>query len=305
MRVTKNLNSFKIILVFFISLFFSHPTITEGKSKFVISSSSEQLKEETQNILNTAYQRISQTLQDSLTYITTVYIADSEAEFQSKISTTFPDWGIGCAIPDRHLIVVKSPIEFRYGKSLKQVLEHELAHIFLETKVKGKRIPRWLNEGFAMMQSHEWTLGQDVVVARAVLTNSVFPLSKIERLNRFNQNQADLAYTLSFLAASYLFREYGEEGFIDITELFSQGESWDEVFLEGTGSDYIDFQMEFHNYIKNRYQWISLLGDTYFFWLGLAFLIILIYLLKKRYTKKILRKWEEEEKSQANEKEAD
>ncbi|MGB2696451.1 MAG: hypothetical protein WBD28_01170, partial [Candidatus Zixiibacteriota bacterium] len=137
MRVTKNLNSFKIILVFFIFLLFSHPTIIEGKSKFVIFSSSEELKEETEDILNNAYQRISQTLQDSLTYITDVYIADTDEEFQSKTGTSFPDWGIGCAIPSRHLLVVKSPIKFRYGKSLKQVLEHELAHIFLEEKVKG------------------------------------------------------------------------------------------------------------------------------------------------------------------------
>lgn len=303
MRVTKNLNSFKIILVFFIFLLFSHPTIIEGKSKFVIFSSSEELKEETEDILNNAYQRISQTLQDSLTYITDVYIADTDEEFQSKTGTSFPDWGIGCAIPSRHLLVVKSPIKFRYGKSLKQVLEHELAHIFLEEKVKGKRVPRWLDEGFAMMQSHEWTLGQDVVVARAVMTNSIFPLSKIERLNQFNQSQANLAYTMSFLAISYLFREYGEEGFIDVVDLLSQGGNWDEVFLKGTGSDYIDFQMEFYDYIRTRYQWINLLGDTYFFWLGLAFLIIVIYLLKKRHAKKILKRWEEEEKGTIDEKE--
>ena len=303
MQVTKNLNSFKIIIFFLVFLFFSHPAVTEGKSKFKIFSSSEELKEQTEEILNNAYQRISQTLQDSLTHITTVYIADTDEEFQSKIGTSFPDWGIGCAIPSRHMIVIKSPAQFRYGKSLKQLLEHELAHIFLEKKVEGKKIPRWLDEGFAMMQSQEWTLGQDVVVARAVMTNSIFPLSKIERLNRFNQSQANLAYTLSFLAISYLFREYGEEGFIDVIELLSQGRNWDEVFLKGTGSDYIDFQMEFYDYIRTRYQWISLLGDTFFFWLSLAFLIILIYLVKKRHTKKTLKRWEEEEKGQVDERE--
>lgn len=296
MRVTKNLNSFKIILAFLVFLLFSHPTITEGKSKFVIFSSSEELKEETEDILNNAYQRISQTLHDSLTHITTVYIADTDEEFHSKIGTSFPDWGIGCAIPSRHLIVVKSPAKFRYGKSLKQLLEHELAHIFLEEKVKGKRVPRWLDEGFAMMQSHEWTVGQDVVVARAVLTSSVFHLSEIERLNQFSQSKAHLAYTLSFLAVSYIFREYGEESFTELINLLSQETDWDEIFLKTTGSDYTDFQEEFLAYIKGRYHWISLLGDTFFLWVGLAFLIIFIYLLKKRRMKKILKRWEKEEK---------
>ncbi len=303
MRVTKNPNYFKIIILFLIFILFSYPKIVESKPEFVISASSEELKKQTEDILQSAYQRISRTLQDSLTSITDVYIADTDKEFQSETGTSFPDWGIGCAIPERHLIVVKSPVKFRYGKSLEQVLQHELAHIFLNEKVKGKRVPRWLDEGFAMMQSQEWTIGQDVVVARAVLTNSIFPLSKIESLNRFNQSQANLAYTLSFLAISYIFREYGEEGFIQMVDLLSRGDDLDQVFLKSTGSDYISFQTEFYDYIKTRYQWISLLGDTYFFWLGLAFLIVLLYLLKKRYTKKILKRWEEEEKSQADEKE--
>jgi len=303
MQVTKNQNFFGIIVAFLVFLFFAHPTITEGESKFAIFSSSEELKEETEDILNSAYQRISRTLQDSLTQITTVYIADTDEEFQSTIGTFFPDWGVGCAIPSRYLIIVKSPNHFKYGKSLKQLLEHELAHIFLRAKIKQDNIPRWLDEGFAMMQSHEWTLGQDVVVARAVVTNSIFPLSKIEKLNQFNQSQANLAYTLSFLAISYLFREYGEEGFMDLVNLLSRGGNWDEAFLRGTGSDYMSFQMEFYDYIKRKYQWISLLGDTFFFWLGLAFLIIMIYLFKKRRTKKILQRWEAEEKGQVNERE--
>ena len=304
MQVTKNPGYFKIIILFLVFLLFIYPKIIAGSSKFVISSSSKELRKQAEDILQNAYQRISLTLQDSLFYVTDVYIADTDEEFQSKTKTSFPDWGIGCAIPERHLIVVKSPIKFRYGKSLKQVLEHELAHIFLHKKVKDERVPRWLDEGFAMMQSHEWTLGQDIVVARAVFTNSIFPLSKIESLNQFNQNQANLAYTLSFLAVSYILREYGEEGFVQVVDLLSRGDDLDQVFLKSTGSDYIDFQMEFYDYIKNRYQWISLLGDTYFFWLSLAFLIILLYLLKKRYTKKILKRWEEEEKSQTDEKEA-
>lgn len=304
MLLTKKLNSFKIILAFLVFLLFSYPTIIKGKSKFAIFSSSEELKEETEDILDNAYQRMSQTLQDSLTCMTTVYIADTDEEFRSEIGSNFPDWGIGCAIPSRHLIVVKSPTNFRHGKSLKQVLEHELAHIFLGAKMKGQNIPRWLDEGFAMMHSHEWTLGQDVAVARAVLTNSIFPLSEIERLNYFKESRAHLAYTLSFLAVSYLFREYGEESFVDLLNLLSEGESWDASLLKTTGSDYGDFQEEFLDYIKSRYQWISLLGDTFFLWVGLAFLIILVYLLKKRHAKKILKRWDQEEKGLADEQKA-
>jgi hypothetical protein len=294
----------KVIISF---LFFSvlfYPSIIKGAPKFIIHTSSEELKQETQEVLLSAYQRISRILGDTLAHVVTVYVADSDEEFQAKTGKAFPDWGIGCAIPSHHLIIVKSPAHFRYGKSLKQVLEHELAHIFLGSKAKGERIPRWLDEGFAMMQSHEWNLGQDIVVARAVFTNSIFPLSEIERLNWFNQSKAHLAYTLSFLGISYLFREYGQESFVELLDLLSQKRNLDEVFLKTTGSNYIDFQIEFYNHIRKRYQWIGFLGDTFFFWLGLAFLIIFVYLLKRRHAKRILKRWEEEEKSIQDEEKA-
>lgn len=289
-----------IFSVSFFCVLFSASTI-RGTPEFIVFSSSDELTKETTKILQRSCQRLSRIFGDTLTGPVSVYVADTEQEFQARTGSSFPDWGIGCAIPSRHLIVVKSPAHFKYGKSLKQVLEHELAHIFLGAKVKGQNIPRWLDEGFAMMHSHEWTLGQDVVVARAVLTNSIFPLSEIERLNSFRESRAHLAYTLSFLAVSYLFREYGEESFVELVNLLSRGESWDGSLLKTTGSDYRDFQDEFLVYIKSRYQWISLLGDTFFLWVGLAFLIIFVYLLKKRHTKKILRRWDQEEKGSTDE----
>ncbi len=293
------------ILSFSVILFLLYPSAAESFKGFEVHSSDERLKEETADILNRSYHRIPRALEDSTTHIVTVYLADTEEEFRVRCGGTFPDWGVGCAIPSRYLIIVKSPIHFRYGKSLGQVLEHELAHVLLGAKVKGERIPRRLEDGIAMMHSHEWTFGQDRVVAWAIVTNSVFPLSEMERLNQFNQSKAHLAYTLSFLAVSYLFREYGEESFVELVNLLSQGENWNEIFLKTTGSDYADFQMEFLDFVKKKYSWISFLGDTFFLWAGLAFLIVFIYLLKKRHTRKIVKRWEEEEMGSRYEKETD
>jgi len=65
--------------------------------------------------------------------------------------------------------------------------------------------------------------------------------------------------------------------------------------MSTTGSDFSGFQKEFEDYLKKRYQFIALLGDTFLLWLGLAFLIVLIYVMKKRKTKKILKRWEKED----------
>jgi len=305
MRSAENSISGRITLICLIFFTLFHFSEALSNEKFIIFSSSDELREQSRLILEASYQEISQSLQDSLSRVVTVYIADTDEEFRERAGNSFPDWGIGCAVPSHHLIVLKSPARFKYGKSLNQLLRHELAHIFLGAKVKPGNMPRWLDEGFAMMHSHEWTLGQDIVVARAVLTNSVFPLTHIERLNSFQESKANLAYTLSFLAVSYLIREYGRESLVDAVQLLSQDKNWNEVFLETTGSKYRDFQREFLDSVKARYRWISFLGDTFFFWLGLALLVVFVYLLKRRHTRRILKRWEDEEKGVRYESETD
>jgi len=110
---------------------------------------------------------------------------------------------------------------------------------------------------------------------------------------------------LSFLAISYFFKEYGERNFADLVNYISQGKTWDNAFMLTTGSDYSGFQKEFSDYIKKRYQFISFFGDTLLLWLGLAFLIILLYFMKKRSTKQILERWELEDRGIIKDEEED
>ena len=265
-------------------------------TEFEIYSSNQKLAKEVKSILESSYKDLSYSLDESLTSAVTVYVVDSEKDFKSQTGGNFPDWGIGYAVSEHNLIVIKSPDHFRYDKSLDQLLSHELAHLFLENKAGGKDLPRWMEEGFAMQKSHEWQIGQDLSVVRALFTRSIFPLSGIEGLNSFSESKAQLSYTLSFLAISYFFKEYGERNFADLVNYISQGKTWDNAFMLTTGSDYSGFQKEFSDYIKKRYQFISFFGDTLLLWLGLAFLIMLLYFMKKRSTKKILERWELEDR---------
>ncbi|MDH4223665.1 MAG: peptidase MA family metallohydrolase, partial [candidate division Zixibacteria bacterium] len=174
--------------------------------------------------------------------------------------------------------------------------EHELAHIFLYKKSRGADIPRWMDEGFAMMQSREWRIGLDIIVVRALFTGSFIPLPQIESLNQFDDSKAQLAYVESYLAFSYLLDEYGKESFFDLLNQLSMGNNLESAFLKTTGSSYTGFQLEFLSYLKKRYNIFALLGDTFLFWLILAFLVIFLYFIKKQRNRKTLKKWEYEDK---------
>ncbi len=285
------------ILVFVVFFFpqFSFPQVNLSTPHFDIHTHDQNLAQEVRVILESSYQKISDFLEDSLTDSVSVYVADTEDEFGSMLGGSFPEWGIGCAIPHRNLIILKSPLKFKYYRPFSQVVTHELAHIFLG-KLSGEgRVPRWLDEGFAMYQSQEWRIGQDVAVARAVLTGSILPLSQIESVNAFRESKAQLAYTESFLAVSYLYSEYGEGTVKEIVTHLANGTSIDLAFMRTIGSNYLSFQMEFEKYIKEKYNWVSFFGDTFLLWIGLAFLMVFLYLLKRRHSRKTLKEWELEE----------
>ena len=270
--------------------------LSHATPQFNIHTQDPQLKQEIKNLTVSAYSRLASFLEDSLTHPLTIYVAEDEAEFRAKLGSSFPDWGIGAAISNHNLIVLKSPDKFRYIRPFSEVLGHELAHIFLNKKSKGSDLPRWMDEGFAMMQSREWRIGLDITVVRAIFTGSILPLSEIEYLNRFSNSKAQLAYVESYLAFSYLLDEYGKEGFFELLNYLSRDKSLDYAFLKTTGSSYVGFQSEFISYLKKRYNFLALLGDTFLFWLVLAFLVVFFYFMKKYHNRRTMKRWEYEDR---------
>ena len=264
--------------------------------QFDIYTQDPKLRQEVEATASKAYAQISDFLGDSLTHPVTIYIAENNNDFKSKLGTDFPDWGIGAAVSGHNLIVLKSPAKFRYNRPFSEVLEHELAHIFLDKESGNAVPPRWIDEGFAMLESREWRIGQDILIVRAVFTNSIIPLSQIEDLNSFSDSKAELAYTESYLALSYFLDEYGKESFFKLLNYLSTGQALDLAFSKATGESYIGFQAGFVSFLKKKYNWLAFLGDNILFWLVLAFLLVFLYFMKRYYNRKTLKRWEYEDK---------
>jgi hypothetical protein len=280
-------------IIFSIFLF---PGEIRAVPQFDIYTQDPKLKQEVETTALKAYAQISDFLEDSLTHPVTIYIAENENDFKSKLGADFPDWGIGAAVSGHNLIVLKSPARFRYNRPFSEVLKHELAHIFLDKATGNATPPRWMDEGFAMLQSREWRIGQDILIVRAVFTNSIIPLSQIENLNDFSDNKAELAYTESYLALSYFLEEYGKESFFKLLNYISTGQALDLSFSRATGESYIGFQAGFVSFLKKKYNWLAFLGDNILFWLVLAFLLVFLYFMKRYYNRKNIKRWEYEDK---------
>ncbi len=282
-------------------LLFSHPLLSQvfNSPHFEIHSENQNFSEQVSQILEQGYDKASAYFQTDIAAKVEVYVTSSAAEFDQLVGSHLPDWSVACAIPDQNLIVLKSPDQFHYRKNLDEVLRHELAHIFLGYYTAEYRLPLWMNEGFAVWFSEKWGWGERILVARAVLTGSIFSLNQIDSLHFFQESKAQLAYALGFLAVSHLEAEYGEGAFRRVLDHYSQTRDWNQAFLAVTGLNYAGFENEFEQMARKRYNWVTILVDSPLLWTGLALLFVLLYFVKRRRARKILKRWELEEKGLA------
>jgi hypothetical protein len=227
-----------------------------------------------------------------------VYIAD-RGGFQKiqPTSTIFPDSIVGVAFSRLSLIILKSPREARgFRADLLKTFIHELTHIILGSAFKGEeQIPRWLNEGISLYVSREWSFNRVTAMTRAVLTDSIIPLSELT--HRFPENPRDLqlAYAQSFYLVSFLITRFGRESFHTFIRLFSQNKDLEKTLLQVYSLTVEEWENEWKSFLEMRFSWIPLITSSTALWFVITLIFVYGYLSKKRKMKGTLKQWEEEE----------
>jgi hypothetical protein len=225
-----------------------------------------------------------------------IYIADSERDFLNRVGSSFPDWGAAAASIDRAEIIIKSPKYIRVGKSFRELIGHELTHIMLYRASGSQWLPRWIHEGLSMWVSGEWNIGQDILVARAVWTNRLLNLYRLEGLSEFGGAQARLAYTESYLAASELVKASDKYLLADLLAIYRDSHNFYQSFEDVTGIDYHSWTTNWFERMGMRYHFFLFLFDPDLLWVLIPLLFILLVLYKRRQNARVKRRWKIEDR---------
>lgn len=248
------------------------------------------------SILTRARSRMTVLLGADLSYQPKVYLLDDLDYFKRVIRGRFPDWGAAAAVPSRQLIAIKSPRSFKIGRTLAELFAHEYAHLALADRLGYHSAPRWLDEGLAMFVSAEWAWSDNLAMGRAAVFGHFFRLDAIEKVNRFTESQAHVAYAQSYLAVKYIHDEYGPTAISLLVNGLADGRTLDQALVDATGSDTRGFEQEYKLFLREHYNIETLFMDTMLFWVGLAIILVVGGTLRYRKRRKYYRKWEQEER---------
>lgn len=218
-------------------------------------------------------------------------------EFRHLTGGRLPDWSGAVFMPRQRLIVIKKPEWVINNLQLETSLTHEISHLYFYEKFGQKPLPLWFNEGLAEFLSGEkLNIRKGTLLANALFSRSIIPLSDIDSLLAFKVSRANLAYIESlsvilFLQNRYISPEYGWQKFLNRV-LASDFET---AIKDLTEMDMIDFELKWYRWVDKKYSWFVLFNLENLVWVAMAMVLLgALYGLRYR-NKKTLQRWELEE----------
>ncbi len=211
-----------------------------------------------------------------------------------------PEWSVGYAVAGRRIIVLKTA--FLRGTVHADVLStfrHELVHILVRDAAGpyAALVPRWFNEGLAMIHTRAWGLRDVVGISKHLITRKPLPLGELTRGFPEGRSSAGVAYAQSYLFMTHLRKEYGRDAPGSILRRVGSGTAFNEAFHQVTGEPLYRVEAEWRRGLTWRYRYIPMVTSGGTLWLLVTLLFVLGYLRKRRRNRLRMEEWKEEEEA--------
>jgi len=203
-----------------------------------------------------------------------IILARDDAQFDSIVGGRVPEWGAAVAMPATNSIVVRASDG---GAVLQQRLRHELAHLALRESVP-RGVPRWLDEGYAVVAANEWD-GTDMLRVNWAILRGVRPeLRDLDRaLQEPSTTDAVAAYAFAATATRLLGRLGGTRGLEPILTGIRTTRDFDAALRATHQMTAGQFEALWQRDLRRRYGWLTLIGSATGFWLFAALVLAALW----------------------------
>ncbi|MEW5806459.1 MAG: peptidase MA family metallohydrolase [Acidobacteriota bacterium] len=229
--------------------------------------------------------------------VTLLVLSESEESRKSVPIGYEPDWAAGKAYPSERLMaIIVERLGFYPDMDAVSVFAHELSHIYLYHSMKesGIFVPRWFDEGVAMLQARRWGMRDHYELVSSLITGTYIPLDALRGSFPEDRYEAKKAYVESFSFLSYLSENYGEYSISLLIAEMQKGNDFDSAFAAIIGADLRGVERRWISRTTLWYRWIPIATSSITLWIGITLLFLLGYLRKKRRNRETLKSWEED-----------
>ena len=214
----------------------------------------------------------------------------------SPPATAVPAWVSGYAYGALGRVVLLPERTPAYPDgSLEELLLHELTHVLVARAAAGRPVPRWFNEGLAMIAGGPWDLEDRTRLTLAMVRGSERPLAEIDRLFAGDPVEVRRAYAISGALVRDVVIQYGRPAPRRILAAVARGQSFPDAFHGATGTSLPSAVRSFWQRHSFWYRWVPILGSSVTLWLFVVLLAFIAWWRKRRRVAALERAWAEEE----------
>jgi hypothetical protein len=201
----------------------------------------------------------------------------------SPLARAVPAWVSGYTDGVSNVVVLLAERTPSYPDGgLEEVLAHEVAHVLIHRASGGRRVPRWFNEGLAMLAARSWRLRDQTELALGLLSGPRVPLWKLDDLFQGDRRQVEHGYALSGTLVQDLLERYGSAVPRIVLARVARGDTFDEAIRGATGASLLDVGEAFYARQATLKRWIPILTSTAVLWFGISLLAIVAGIRKRR-----------------------
>ncbi|MFU8804544.1 MAG: peptidase MA family metallohydrolase [Bradymonadaceae bacterium] len=201
-----------------------------------------------------------------------------------------PRWAIGLSLgKERTVLVLHGTAPGGEPVDVPRTFAHELAHVAMAEASGAYSVPRWLNEGFAVMHAEEWSPERSDLLSRAAATNSLIPFERLDRTFPPHSQSVSLAYAQSFHFVRHLQQIFGDDVFAGILAGVRNGEPFDQAFTNATGASLIEIEGAWRDQLTSQTSLWSIFHDETVVFFGATLLFLVAFLVRRMRKRRQLK----------------
>jgi hypothetical protein len=214
----------------------------------------------------------------------------------SLLAQKAPEWMSGYAMGHASTIVLFTDRTLTYpNDSLNDVFLHEMAHILAHRAAGEQPLPRWFDEGLAMMAARTWDLEDRARLVWAMVSGTEISLDELNSLFVSDDTSIRRAYVLAHAFTLDLLEHTRGDVPKQILSKVKQGLPFSEAFAQTTFMTLTHAEEDFWDRQTLWNRWIPVATSSGMVWLTITLLAFWAYTKQRRRSAAIKKQWREDD----------
>ena len=214
----------------------------------------------------------------------------------SPMALSAPPWVSGYTDGVSSVVVLIPSRATSYpNDGLEELLHHEIAHVLITRASGGNEVPRWFNEGLALVVGRFWSFDDRT---RFILERAMHIPASLEEVDRgFMESERSAARSYAFAGAfvQEIMTRYGQDAPARILAAMRRGVSFNTAFRYVSGRTLIEVEREYWKAQTPVERWVPIVTSLVTGWGVITLLAIWAIRKRRRRDAAVLAQWEAEE----------